>query len=153
MGRISVSVGIDAPPGEVWRVVEPVEDHVDWMEDAVAIRFVSDQTRGVGTRTVVDTKVGPFRLADEMTVTEWVEGEVMGVDHTGVVTGTGRFTLRSDGRGGTVFAWVEELRFPWWLGGPVGELIGGKVVLGALWRRNLRNLKRLVEASTGRKTS
>lgn len=150
MGRVSVSVGIDAPPSEVWRVVEPVEDHVDWMEDAVAIRFRSEQTRGVGTRTVVDTKVGPFRLADEMTITEWVEGEAMGVEHTGVVSGAGRFTLRADGRGGTVFSWDEELHFPWWLGGPVGEVIGGKVVLAALWRQNLRNLKRLVEASAPR---
>ncbi len=50
-----------------------------------------------------------------------------------------------------MFAWDEELHFPWWLGGPVGELIGGKVVLGALWRRNLRNLKRLVEAPAPRR--
>jgi hypothetical protein len=150
MGRVSVSVGIDAPPSEVWRVVEPLEDHVDWMQDAVAIRFRSEQTRGVGTSMVVDTKVGPFRLADEMTITEWVEGEVMAVEHTGVVTGAGRFTLHSDGEGGTVFAWDEELHFPWWLAGPVGEVIGGKLVLGALWRRNLRNLKRLVEASAPR---
>ncbi len=148
MGRVSVFITIDAPPDAVWRVVEPVEDHVDWMQDAVAIRFETDQTRGVGTRTLVDTKVGPFRLTDHMTVTEWVAGQAMGVDHTGLVTGTGRFTLAPDGRGGTVFAWDEELHFPWWLGGPLGELVGGKLVLGAVWRRNLRNLKRLVEAST-----
>jgi hypothetical protein len=68
----------------------------------------------------------------------------MGVEHTGVVTGTGRFTLRRNGRDGTTFAWDEELRFPWWLGGPVGELVGGRV-LAAIWRRNLRGLKTLVE--------
>ena len=148
MARISVSIAIDAPPEEVWRVVEPVEDHVDWMQDAVAIRFATDQTRGVGTRTVVETRVGPFKLMDQMTVTEWVEGEAMGVDHTGVVTGTGRFSLTPDGRGGTEFAWNEVLHFPWWLGGRAGELVGGKLVLGSVWRRNLLNLKRLVESQT-----
>ena len=49
MGRISVAIDIDAPPEAVWRVVEPVEDHVDWMRDAASIRFTTDQTRGVGT--------------------------------------------------------------------------------------------------------
>jgi uncharacterized protein YndB with AHSA1/START domain len=151
MGRISVAVDIDASPEEVWEVVEPLEDHPDWMHDAVSVRFATDQTRGVGTRTVVDTKVGPFRLTDHMTVTEWEPGTTMGVEHTGVVTGTGRFTLRRNGRDGTTFAWDEELRFPWWLGGPVGELVGGRV-LAAIWRRNLRGLKTLVEDGPRRGT-
>ena len=145
MGRISVAIDIDAPPEAVWRVVEPVEDHVDWMRDAASIRFTTDQTRGVGTTTVVDTKVGPLHVSDHMTITEWVEGEAMGVEHTGVVTGRGRFTLRPNGRGGTRFAWDEDLHFPWWLGGPAGEAVGGRVVLAQVWRRNLQALKRLVE--------
>src|SRR5436190_15566927 len=145
MGRISVAIDIDAPPAAVWRVVEPIEDHVDWMRDAAAIRFTSDQTRGVGTTTVVDTKVGPFHLADHMTISEWDEGRAMGVEHTGVVTGRGRFTLEPDARGGTRFSWDEELRFPWWLGGAAGEAVGGPVVLARIWRRNLEALKRLVE--------
>jgi hypothetical protein len=80
-----------------------------------------------------------------MTITEWVDGEAMGVEHTGVVTGRGRFTLQPNGRGGTRFSWDEDLHFPWWLGGPVGEAVGGRVVLARVWRRNLRALKHLVE--------
>ncbi len=149
MRRISVAIDIDAPPDEVWRVVEPIEDHPDWMHDAVSVRFATDQTRGVGTRTLVDTKVGPLRLTDHMTITEWEPGAAMGVDHTGVVTGTGRFALRANGRGGTTFSWDEELRFPWWLGGPVGALVGGRVLV-TVWRRNLKGLKALVEGGAGR---
>ena len=84
-----------------------------------------------------------------MTITEWEPGTAMGVEHTGVVTGSGRFLLRPDGRGGTTFSWDEELRFPWWLGGALGELVGG-LVLAAVWRRNLRGLKALVEGGPGR---
>jgi hypothetical protein len=73
----------------------------------------------------------------------------MGVEHTGVVTGRGRFTLEPDGRGGTRFAWDEELHFPWWLGGPAGELVGGRVMLREIWRRNLEALKDLVESQQG----
>ena len=144
MGRISVAIDIDAPPDEVWCVIEPLEDHPDWMHDAVSVRFATDQTRGIGTRTIVGTKVGPFRLTDHMTVTEWEPGTAMGVEHTGVVTGTGRFTLRPIEPGRTAFSWNEELRYPWWLGGRLGALVGDRL-LAAIWRRNLRDLKALVE--------
>ncbi len=149
MARISVSIEIDATPERVWEVVEPVERHVDWMHDAVAIRFETDQTRGVGTRFLCDTKVGPIELVDKMEITEWRPGEAMGVRHTGIVTGTGMFTLTPIDLGRrTRFTWAEELIFPWWLGGPIGAWIGGKLVMGAIWRRNLRGLARIVEQSS-----
>jgi uncharacterized protein YndB with AHSA1/START domain len=143
---IVVSVEIDATPERVWEVVEPVEQHVDWMHDAVAIRFTTDQTRGTGTQFLCDTKVGPFKLVDQMEITEWEPARVMGVRHTGLVTGSGRFTLEPIDLGRrTRFTWAEDLVFPWWMGGPIGAWIGGKIALGPIWRRNLRNLKRLVE--------
>jgi hypothetical protein len=151
MAGIVVSIDIDATPAQVWTVVEPVERHVDWMHDAVAIRFTGEQTRDVGTEFLCDTKVGPLRLVDRMEITEWVPGEVMGVRHTGLVTGSGRFTLAPIDLGRrTRFTWAEELVFPWWMGGPVGAFVGGKIVLRAIWRRNLRGLRHQVEqAITG----
>ncbi len=142
MGRIKVAIELDATPEAVWRVVEPVERHVDWMADAVAIHFETDQTRGVGTRFLCDTKVGPITLQDRMEITVWEPGRRMGVRHTGVVTGSGVFELEPidlDRR--TRFTWSEELTFPWWLGGRVGEVVGGQ-----FWKRNLRELQRLVDA-------
>ena len=147
MSRIYVSTVIDAPPADVWAIVEPVERHVDWMADAVAIRFDGDQRRGVGTRFECDTKVGPVRLTDHMEITEWEPGRAMGVRHTGVVTGTGRFTLEPAVQGGTLFAWEEDLRVPWYLGGPAGEAVGGRGVLRQVWRRNLATLKHLIESA------
>lgn len=148
MPGIRVLTEIDATPERVWQVVEPVERHVDWMHDAVAIRFTTDQTRGTGTTFLCDTKVGPFKLVDRMEITEWEPEKVMGVRHVGMVTGTGRFTLEPIDLGRrTRFVWEERLVFPWWMGGPIGAFIGGKVVLAAIWRRNLRNLRRIVEST------
>jgi uncharacterized protein YndB with AHSA1/START domain len=147
MSGIEVGIEIDATPARVWEVVEPVERHVDWMHDAVAIRFTTEQTRGTGTEFLCDTKVGPLKLVDRMEITEWVPGEVMGVRHTGIVTGSGRFTLTPIDLGRrTRFTWAEDLVFPWWMGGPIGAWVGGKIALGPIWRRNLRNLKAIVEA-------
>ncbi len=149
MSEIRVAIEIDATPARVWEVVEPVENHVDWMHDAVAIHFTGSQTRGVGTEFLCDTKVGPIKLVDRMEITEWEPGEVMGVRHSGLVTGSGRFTLEPIDLGRrTRFVWQEELTFPWWLGGPIGAYIGGKVVLRAIWQRNLRGLKQLIERPT-----
>ena len=146
MSRITVSIELAASPARVWEIVEPVERHVDWMADAVAIRFTNSQTRGVGTTFDCDTKVGPIKLTDRMEITEWVPEKSMGVKHVGIVTGTGVFTIEPIGNGQyTKFTWSEKLSFPWWLGGPIGEVIGGNIVMKAIWRRNLKKLKALVE--------
>ena len=158
LSDVTVSIDLDATPAEVWALVEPVERHVDWMADAVSIRFETDQTRGVGTSFLCDTKVGPIRLTDRMEITEWVaaddEGAIgrMGVRHTGIVTGTGVFTIEPIAGPGsdparTRFTWSEQLDFPWYLGGRLGEIVGGKLVLGPIWRRNLKSLRRLVDAA------
>lgn len=141
MGRIRVSTTIDAPPARVWDDIKDIASHVQWMEDAVAIRFTSSKRSGVGAAFDCDTKVGPFRLTDRMEVTEWKPRKVMGIRHVGLVTGTGRFTLRKRRRGRTTFRWEERLAFPWWMGGPVGAEVGG-LVLRLVWKRNLRNLRR-----------
>jgi len=141
VAQIRVSTLLDAPPEVVWADVEHIATHHEWMADAVAIRFLGDQRRGVGTRFECDTKVGPFRLTDVMEVTEWVPGQAMGVTHVGLVTGTGRFTLRRRRGGRTRFQWKERLRFPWWLGGPIGAL-AAKPVLTWVWRRSMRDLQR-----------
>jgi hypothetical protein len=146
--KLRVAVSIAASPAAVWRVIEPIERHVDWMADAVSITFVSSTRRGVGTSFDCLTRVGPFRTTDRMTVTEWAPERAMGIEHRGVVTGRGRFTLRRRPRGRTRFTWTEELDFPWWMGGAVGAF-AARPVLRAVWRRNLRRLKRLVEFPAG----
>jgi hypothetical protein len=146
--KLRVGISIRASPAQVWRTIEPIERHVDWMADAVAINFTSSSRRGVGTSFDCLTRVGPLRTTDRMTVTEWEPRRAMGIEHRGAVTGRGRFTLRARPRGRTRFTWTEELTFPWCMGGAAGAL-AAKPVLRAVWRRNLRALKRLVEGPTG----
>ncbi len=147
MSDVTVSIDITAPPEVVWAAVEVVERHVDWMADAVAIRFESEQERGVGTTFLCDTKIGPIKLTDRMEITRWDPGEAMGVRHSGIVTGSGVFTLEPLAGGTrTKFTWTESLEYPWYLGGRLGAAASGRVLLGPLWRRNLKRLKSLVES-------
>ena len=149
VARITVSTVIEASPADVWAAVEDVASHVGWMADAEALRFTSDRTRGVGTTFECDTKVGPLRLTDLMEITQWEPGRAMGVRHVGLVTGEGVFTLSPAGRRlrrrrATRFEWSERLVFPWWMGGPVGGVVGGRI-MRLVWKRNLRRLKAIVE--------
>jgi carbon monoxide dehydrogenase subunit G len=141
--RIRQCASFAAAPAAVWRAVEDISTHTEWMKDAVEITFTTPEHTGVGATFACLTKIGPFRNHDVLRVTEWEPGAVMGIEHTGVVTGTGRFTLVAEGEG-TRFCWEEMLQFPWWMGGPLGERVA-KPVLGHVWRRNLTRLKTRVE--------
>lgn len=142
--RLKVARTIAASPSRVWSVIEPIEDHVAWMTDADRIVFTTARTRGVGTTFECVTRVGPLHLTDVMTIHEWEPRRSMGIEHVGVVSGTGRFTLRRTRDGSTRFVWKERLRFPWWMGGPVGGLIA-RPVLRRIWRANLRRLAAICE--------
>ncbi len=142
---IRIAVMIDAPPDAVWRAVERIETHTEWMADAESITFRSEAHSGVGAAFDCVTRVGPLHTTDHFVVTRWDPSVAMGIEHRGAVTGTGEFVLTPfDDGTATQFSWEESLRFPWWLGGPVGE-VAGKPVLERIWRGNLRRLKTIVE--------
>jgi len=143
--KIKVGVVIDAPPEVVWRNVEQIERHVEWMADAESITFTSEMRRGEGTQFDCVTRIGPFRTNDRMTIIQWTPRRAIGIEHHGIVKGWGRFTLGRRRGSQTRFTWTERLRFPWWMGGPVGAL-AAKPILRSVWRRNLATLKQIVEA-------
>lgn len=142
--RISVSARINASSSDVWAALENIESHVQWMKDAESICFTTAKRSGTGTEFVCVTKVGPVRLSDTMSISEWKPCEAMGVHHQGVVQGNGRFTLHALAGDETDFAWDEQLRFPWWLGGPLGELLAHPI-LARLCRGNVSRLKAIIE--------
>lgn len=140
MAHIRVRARIEAPPAAVWAELSDIARHVEWMADAVEIRFTGDRQRGVGTTFDCVTKVGPLRTVDRMAVTSWVEDREIGVRHEGLVTGDGRFTLEPSPDGdGTIVTWSEDLRFPWYAGGAVTAFLA-RPVLRRIWRGNLRRL-------------
>lgn len=146
--RIDVTVRIDASPAAVWDFIQDISSHTQWMRDARSIEFLGHQTQGVGARFACRTKVGPLALDDVMEITEWSPGHKLGVRHTGLVSGEGTFLLDRLPDGSVDFSWQERLRFPWRLGGVVGEVLA-KPLLAAIWKGNLRRLKQLVEQGGG----
>lgn len=143
MSRIEISQRILASADVVWSHLADLKSHSEWMKDAVSIEFLTEATTGVGTKMMVPTRIGPFRTNDVLEVVEWSDGGSIGVKHRGIVSGTGRFSLRTDDNG-TLLTWTEDLRFPWWLGGPVTACVA-RPVLSRVWRGNLRRFAEMVE--------
>jgi hypothetical protein len=143
---IRTCITIDASPAAVWADVKRLDSHVEWMRDAESIEYRSRRRTGVGTELECRTRLGPLATTDVLVVTEWRPRRAIGMSHQGAVRGRGRFTLRRKRGGRTQFCWNERLRFPWWMGGPVGELVA-RPLLRASWTGNLRRLKARVERS------
>ena len=57
---ISVETTINAPLNKVWDEVSQINNHSNWMKDAVKIDFESELRSGIGTKIKVLTKIGPF---------------------------------------------------------------------------------------------
>ena len=144
MAKIVVTTHITATPEVVWRHLADVASHAEWMTDAESIVFKSEQHQGVGTEIEVATKVGPLRLTDVMEFTEWEAPRTMGVRHTGLVSGEGKFALEPTAAG-TRMTWQEDLRFPAYLGGSV-TAAAAKPILKRIWASNLRRLSERVES-------
>jgi Polyketide cyclase / dehydrase and lipid transport len=142
--RIRTCITIDAPPAVVWSDLKHIDRHVEWMRDAKLISFRTRRRIGVGTKFECVTGVGPLLTTDVLVVTEWRPRRAIGISHEGAVRGRGRFTLRRSRGRRTRFCWRERLRFPWWMGGPLGELLAWPL-LRAVWKGNLRRLKARVE--------
>lgn len=143
-GGLEISVTVDAPPDRVWAELEQIEQHTEWMRDATEIRFVGEARRGAGTTFECDTRVGPLTTTDVMEITAWEPNERMAVEHRGAVSGSGEFTLHPVGDGRTEIRWSEDLRFPWYFGGPAGAR-GSRPILRRLWQGNLERLAERID--------
>jgi len=139
MASIEVRRVINAPVEAVWEELERIEDHSEWMTDAVAIRFDGEQRRGTGTRISVDTRVGPLTTVDHMEFVRWDPPVAMGVRHQGLVAGTGEFTLDPNDDGTTTITWREDLEFPWYFGSSLGAWVA-RPILRRIWQGNLDRL-------------
>jgi hypothetical protein len=141
MRRVIVEVRSDFPVdvATLWDELSQIEHHNRWMADAQSIEFAGSQRTGVGTVFNCVTRIGPFVTHDLLAITEWEHMARIGVQHKGIVTGEGDFTLEAPSAGTSRLIWREQLRFPWWGLGSCGAWVA-RPVLRAVWRGNLRRL-------------
>ena len=86
----------------MWQESRRIDRHPLWMSDAIDLTFLTQQREGVGTTFRCRTEVGPFVTNDLMTITERIEPSTIGVEHHGVITGRGVFSLVGDENATTI---------------------------------------------------
>lgn len=141
MPHIAIARQIPAGVPEVWAAISDIACHPGWMSEIEEMTFETPERTGVGVIARVRTKVGPLRTDDIMKITSWIEGESLGVDHIGLVKGSGVLAVTGDDQTSTV-TWTETLRFPWWLGGAFTGFIA-RPILARIWKKNLDRLARI----------
>jgi carbon monoxide dehydrogenase subunit G len=122
MTRIDVRLDLPHPIDHVWDRLTDWGSHSAWIPNTVVT--VTKSTTGIGTEFVGITRIGPLRLDDPMTVSEF-EPPVNGsascvVTKTGqVLGGTAGFTLTGLGDSSTRLDWFEDVHLRpaglfWW---------------------------------------
>lgn len=147
MARIEVTTAIAAPVARVWEVLTDWDAQPRWMTDVRSVQVLTPHRTGRGVVVRVRTGIAfGFVLTDEVTTTEWIEGELLGVRHRGpLYSAVGAFELTPTDAG-TRLVWWDELAVPL---GLVGDTASG-VLFGPVARRTFRgslaNLKRICES-------
>ena len=62
MSSIRVATTIPAPPDVVWADVSDITTHTEWMHDAEAIEFLTEDREGVGATFDCRTRIGRSTL-------------------------------------------------------------------------------------------
>lgn len=148
MARIEATTHIEADPKRVWEVLVAWEEQPRWMTDARSVTVLSPEREGLGVVLRCETNIAAgFVVKDDMVVTEWDPGSIMGVRHLGaIIRGVGAFELEPT-RSGTRFTWWEEIEAPL---GALGEAVAQTVVaplVGRVFRDSLVGLKHVCESA------
>lgn len=145
--RFQEEAFLRAPLESVWEVLTDWERQASWMPDVAWIRVLGEE-RTLGAQVEVRMKVFGIPLAtDLLRVTAWEPPRRLAIHHEGVVIGTAEWRLEAT-EVGTRFTWWEEVRMPPPVLGAISLLLYAPFQRLML-RRSIRNLKRLVEPSSG----
>ena len=146
MATIEVSIGILASPAEVWTYLADIQRQPQWMSGIHSLEITSETAQGVGAAFRVIAR-GPFgtTVVDDMVCTEWVEAELLTMEHRGRIKGKGSMHLVPIELG-TRFRWREELRMPLGLLGELAFRLLFRRALRRTFNQDIRKLKALVES-------
>jgi hypothetical protein len=142
--EIEVSARLSVRGRRVWGVISDLSSNPEWMTDVKSVRFTGSKHEGTGTTFDCDTRLFGKTSTDHLLVTQWVDGSQIMVTHQGMFTGHGTLSISEHGDGTCTVTRSERIVFPWYLAGPVGELVA-KPAIQSVWHYDMLSLKDLCE--------
>ena len=143
--EIRMSIMINAPIARVWEIAADVQRQPEWMHEMKRVEMITPGVIRVGSRGRATVRIFGISTTDDVVITQLEPPHAFGIRHEGRFTGEGLLLFSATPEGGTLINWTEYLR------PPLFATIGGFVqrpILGAIFRSDLRHLKRLVEADS-----
>lgn len=139
-----MSIDLPAPPEAVWARLVDWERLGDWMHEASHFRVTTLRREGVGVEAAARIRIAGITTDDSIRVTRWEPPEWLEIQHLGWVKGSGLMHCRPSATGSFLW-WRESLIPPL---GTVGRLgmTALAPVMGAVFRRDLRLLRALLQA-------
>lgn len=142
--RIITSIEIFRPPQQVWPHLVDWENLGKWMKEGRDFRVTSPQREGIGVTASAVISIAGLSTRDSIRVVQWDPPRVLGIEHLGWVSGSGR--MECHGRGEhTLLRWEERLDPPLGLLGAAGIRLL-QPLMRRIFLRDLRLLKVLVES-------
>ena len=141
--EIRMSITINAPIARVWKIAADIQRQPEWMHEMKRVEMITPGPIRVGSRGRATVRIFGISTTDDVVITRLEPPHAFGIRHEGRFTGEGLLLFSATPEGGTLINWTEYLR------PPLFATIGGFVqrpILGAIFRSDLRHLKRLVEA-------
>ncbi len=140
--EINLTIEIAAPRSAVWAYASDIARQPEWMHEMKRVEMLTPPPVRPGSRGRATVRIFGISTTDDVVITEFDPPGTFAIRHEGRFVGEGllRFTAIDESR--TRIDWMEYLR------PPLFANIGGFVqrpILAAIFRSDLRHLKRILE--------
>jgi len=143
--EINLTIEIAAPRSVVWAYASDIARQPEWMHEMKRVEMLTPPPVQPGSRGRATVRIFGISTTDDVVITQFDPPSTFAIRHEGKFVGEGLLRFTSIDESHTRIDWMEYLR------PPLFANIGGFVqrpILGAIFRSDLRHLKRILEESS-----
>jgi uncharacterized membrane protein len=143
--EINLTIEIAAPRSVVWAYASDIARQPEWMHEMKRVEMLTPPPVQPGSRGRATVRIFGISTTDDVVITQFDPPSTFAIRHEGRFVGEGLLRFTSIDESHTRIDWMEYLR------PPLFANIGGFVqrpILGAIFRSDLRHLKRILEESS-----
>jgi len=143
--EINLTMEIAAPRTAVWEYASDIARQPEWMHEMKRVEMLTPPPVQPGSRGRATVRIFGISTTDDVVITQFDAPNIFAIRHEGKFVGEGLLRFIALGETHTRIEWMEYLR------PPLFAHIGGFVqrpILGAIFRSDLRHLKRILEEGT-----
>ena len=143
--EINLTIEIAAPRSTVWAYASDIARQPEWMHEMKRVEMLTPPPVQPGSRGRATVRIFGISTTDDVVITQFDPPSTFAIRHEGKFVGEGLLRFTAIDKSRTRIDWMEYLR------PPLFANIGGFVqrpILGAIFRSDLRHLKRILEGAS-----